>query len=66
MNGLITILILSLVGFGLFQAHRFGYDRGYKDGYDDGEEEGSRGIRNMDKGIYRALSQVLKQMEEQQ
>ena len=64
MNGLIVIAILVLVGAAIHQAHKFGYDKGYHDGYEDGEEEGGRGLKTLDKDIYRVLSQALKQMEE--
>lgn len=64
MKAFMIITIMVLIAVALHQAHRWGYDKGYHDGYEDGEEEGGRGLKTLDKDIYRVLSQALKQMEE--
>lgn len=71
MTGLLFILILLLVGAGLFQAHRWGYDKGFHDGYEDGEEEGyrcgkdelERGYKKKYKAAVRRVAAVISKKE---
>lgn len=64
MTGLFFILILLLFGAGLFQAHKWGYDKGYHDGYDDGDYEGySCGIEDSNRQFQNMCDEVIKKKE---
>lgn len=61
MNGLICITVLALVGVGLHQAHKWGYDRGYHEGYEDGDYEGYRcGVEDSNRQFQNMCDEAIK------
>lgn len=65
MNGLICITVLALVGAGLHQAHRWGYDRGYHEGYEDGDYEGYRcGVEDSNRQFKNICDEIISNKDE--